>query len=136
MTQRFHRLPIQIRFSDVDSFGHVNNNAYFSFYDLGKQEYFNDVFVRNFAQQEVVPVIANIQANFLLPIFYGDRVVVETRAVHLGEKSFTLEQRAVDATGEKVYCECTTVLVCFSQKEKQTVAIPTNYRKALEEYEP
>lgn len=136
MTEVFHRLPIQIRFSDVDSFGHVNNNAYFSFYDLGKQEFFNDVFTRSFAHQEVVPVIANIQANFLLPIFYGEKVVVETRTAHLGEKSFTLEQRAVDETGEKIYCECKTVLVCFSQKEKKTVAIPQDYRKAFEEYTP
>ena len=35
----FHRLPVQIRFNDVDRYGHVNNNAYFAYYDLGKQEY-------------------------------------------------------------------------------------------------
>ena len=31
----YHRLPIQIRFNDVDRYGHVNNNAYFAYYDLG-----------------------------------------------------------------------------------------------------
>ena len=31
-----HTLPIQLRFNDVDKFGHVNNTVYFSFYDLGK----------------------------------------------------------------------------------------------------
>ena len=36
-----HQLPIQLRFNDVDRYGHVNNNAYFSFYDLGKVDYFN-----------------------------------------------------------------------------------------------
>ena len=35
-----HTLPIQLRFNDVDKFGHVNNTVYFSFYDLGKTEYF------------------------------------------------------------------------------------------------
>ena len=34
-----HTLPIQLRFNDVDKFGHVNNTVYFSFYDLGKTEY-------------------------------------------------------------------------------------------------
>ena len=33
-----HRLPIQIRFNDVDRYGHVNNNAYFAFYDLGRSD--------------------------------------------------------------------------------------------------
>ncbi len=26
-----HTLPIQLRFNDVDKFGHVNNTVYFSF---------------------------------------------------------------------------------------------------------
>ena len=38
-----HSLPIQLRFNDVDKFGHVNNTVFFSFYDLGKTEYFTDV---------------------------------------------------------------------------------------------
>ena len=38
-----HTLPIQLRFNDVDKFGHVNNTVYFSFYDLGKTEYFGSV---------------------------------------------------------------------------------------------
>ena len=38
-----HALPIQLRFNDVDKFGHVNNTVYFSFYDLGKTEYFASV---------------------------------------------------------------------------------------------
>lgn len=33
-----HQLPIQLRFNDVDKFGHVNNTVYFSFYDLGKAD--------------------------------------------------------------------------------------------------
>jgi len=28
-----HVLPLQIRFNDVDKFGHVNNTVYFQFYD-------------------------------------------------------------------------------------------------------
>ena len=29
-------VPLQIRFNDVDKFGHVNNTIYFQFYDSGK----------------------------------------------------------------------------------------------------
>ena len=31
-----HVIPVQIRFSDVDFYGNMNNNAYLSFYDLAK----------------------------------------------------------------------------------------------------
>ena len=71
-----HRLPIQIRFNDVDGYGHVNNNAYFAFYDLGKESYLAEVLQKDFRTGDVVPVVANINANFLFPIFYGDSIVV------------------------------------------------------------
>ena len=32
-----HTLPIQLRFNDVDKFGHVNNTVYFSFLDTIRQ---------------------------------------------------------------------------------------------------
>ena len=67
-----HRLPIQIRFNDVDRYGHVNNNAYFAYYDLGKQEYLQNVLKVDYRSSEIVPVIANINADFIFPIFYGD----------------------------------------------------------------
>ena len=31
-----HVMPVQIRFSDVDQYGHMNNSSYFSIYDLAK----------------------------------------------------------------------------------------------------
>ena len=38
-----HQMPAQLRFSDVDSFGHVNNAVYFSLFDMCKTKYFLDV---------------------------------------------------------------------------------------------
>ena len=121
-----HSMPVQIRFNDVDQYGHVNNNAYFAYYDLGKQ---------NYRTSEVVPVIANINADFIIPIFHGDDIVVETRVSHLGHKSFTLQQRAINrATGLEV-CRCATVMVCFNQRTKQSADIPAEFRQAIEAFE-
>ena len=38
-----HVMPVQIRFSDVDQYGHMNNSSYFSIYDLAKTSYMRDV---------------------------------------------------------------------------------------------
>ena len=88
-----HQLPIQLRFNDVDRYGHVNNNAYFSFYDLGKVDYFNLVLKIYNGKPDVVPVIANINADFIAPVLYGDDIVMETCVSHVGRKSFTLEHQ-------------------------------------------
>lgn len=130
-----HRLPIQIRFNDVDRYGHVNNNAYFAYYDLGKDEYLRNVLRTNYRSTDVVPVIANINADFILPIFYGDEIVMETRVSHIGQKSFTLKQRAINLRTNKVVCQCSTVMVCFNLKKQESALLPEAYRKAFEDYE-
>ncbi|MBO5134013.1 MAG: acyl-CoA thioesterase [Bacteroidaceae bacterium] len=130
-----HRQPIQIRFNDVDGYGHVNNNAYFAFYDLGKESYLAEVLKKDFRTGDVVPVVANINANFLFPIFYGDSIVVETRVSHLGQKSFTLCQRAINEKTGMVVCECSTVMVCFSLKNQNSAEIPADFRAAIEAFE-
>lgn len=130
-----HCLPIQIRFNDVDRYGHVNNNAYFAFYDLGKEAYLTDVLHVDYRKRDVVPVIANINADFLLPIFYGDPIVVETAVSHIGKHSFTLMQRAVNTKTGIVVCRCSTVMVCFSLKGQCSAEVPEEYRRAIEAYE-
>ena len=72
-----HFMPAQIRFSDVDQFGHVNNSVYFSLYDLAKTTYFQDVLGMS-EWGDVVVVVANINANFLMPVFFSDGIEIET----------------------------------------------------------
>ncbi len=130
-----HALPIQIRFNDVDRYGHVNNNAYFAYYDLGKEEYLRSVLKTDYRASDVVPVIANINADFIQPIFYGDEIVIETRVSHLGNKSFTLTQRAVNQRTQGVVCQCQTGMVCFNLRTQQSAELPEAYRQAIEDYE-
>lgn len=131
----YHRLPIQIRFNDVDRYGHVNNNAYFAYYDLGKEEYLRNVLKTDYRAAQIAPVIANINADFTLPIFYGDEIVIETRVSHVGNKSFTLKQRAINTKTQEVVCQCSTVMVCFDLKNQQSALLPDHYRKAFEAFE-
>ncbi len=130
-----HTLPIQIRFSDVDRFGHVNNNAYFAYYDLGKQEYMRTVLGPDVFDTEVVPVVANINVDFFLPVHYGDAVSVETAVTHLGTKSFTLEQQAVLTETHEVLCRCRTIMVCVRRSDGQSIPIPERSRELIEAFE-
>ena len=125
---------MQIRFSDVDQFGHVNNSVYFSLYDLAKTTYMSDVFSTPQLEMMVV-VVANINANFLIPVFFTDKIVIETTTVHFGNKSFTLLQRAIDVETGMVKCECRTIMVVYDMATKEPVPIPEEYKRAICEYE-
>lgn len=128
-------MPAQIRFSDVDQFGHVNNSVYFALYDLAKTTYVKDVLGDSVDWRRMGIVVANINANFLLPVFFDDKIKIETATMHLGNKSFTLLQRAVTEDTGEVKCECKTVMVMFDLKEKQPMQIPDEFKAIIRDYE-
>ena len=128
-------LPIQIRFSDIDSLGHINNNVYCSYYDLGKTDYFESLKAENVSWTEGLIVLARMETDFFLPVFYRDNVVVDTKIIHLGNKSGTFLQqiRKVD-TGE-IMSRSKSVFVAFNAKTGQSMEIPPEWRKAISEFE-
>lgn len=130
-----HSMPAQIRFSDVDQFGHVNNSVYFSLYDLAKTTYIKEVLSGRMKWNEVGIVVANISANFMNPIFFMDNVNIETSTIELGNKSFTLLQRAIDPDSGVVKCECRTVMVVYDLKEQTPMSMPEDYKQAICDYE-
>ncbi|MDH8701626.1 acyl-CoA thioester hydrolase [Dysgonomonadaceae bacterium PH5-43] len=129
-----HTLPIQLRFTDIDKFGHVNNTVYFTYYDLGKAEYFASVFPNLDFEKEGV-VVVNIEANFLSQIFADDQVAVQTAVTKIGTKSLTLVQQVIDTTTKEVKCVCKSVLVAFDIKKGDSKEIPQEWKEAISNYE-
>jgi acyl-CoA thioester hydrolase len=156
-----HTLPIQLRFNDVDTYGHVNNTAYFSYYDLAKTTYMKDIrlhFGLDNAFDSIV--VVNLKADFLSPIFGGDNVAVQTSVHEVGNKSFTLQQQVIaverpfpiqkmvddasdnlplllpsgartDVVHGVVKCVCSSVMVAFDIKTQTSRVIPQVWKDAF-----
>ena len=107
-----HQMPAQLRFSDVDRFGHVNNNVYFSLFDMSKSQYLFDVVV-----------------------YYPEEIYIRTSITRMGNKSFTLHQQAFNNRTKEIKCDCITTMVCFDTKTNKSIPIPDYFRYAVEEYE-
>lgn len=129
-----HVMPVQIRFSDVDQYGHMNNSSYFSIYDLAKTAYMRDVFGDK-EWDNLGIVVANINADFLAPVFFSDDLYIETSVIHLGHKSFTLLQRAVNKASGVLKCQCRTVMVGYDVATKEPVELPDSFKQTICEYE-
>ena len=129
-----HAIPVQIRFSDVDQYGHVNNSVYFSLYDLAKTSYMRAVFGAEDWDKTGI-VVANINADFIAPVFFSDDIEIETAVVHLGHKSFTLLQRAFDKCSNMVKCQCRTVMVAYDTSIKEPINLPAKFKKHICDYE-
>ena len=128
-------IPVQLRFNDADSLGHINNSVYFSFYDLGKTEYFKAVKEKNPELKDAGIIIAHIEVDFFAPIFLSDEIEVQTATLEIGNKSLTLIQRIFEPKTDAVKCICKTVLVSMDFKAQKSVPISDAWRQAISEYE-
>lgn len=129
-----HTLPIQLRFNDVDKFGHVNNTVYFSFYDLGKTEYFASVCPGVDWEKDGI-VVVHLDADFLSQIFATDRVAVQTAVSEIGTKSFRLIQRMIDTKTGEVKCIGTSVMVAFDLEKHESKPLTEEWIQAICNYE-
>jgi acyl-CoA thioester hydrolase len=130
-----HSIPVQLRFNDADAFGHINNSVYFSFYDLGKTEYFNAIRGKQLDAKNIGLVVAHAEVDFLAPVFLTDEISVQTTVSEIGNKSFTLLQRIVEPSTGKEKCVCKTIMVGFDFKTQQAIPISDEWREAITKFE-
>lgn len=121
--------PIQKRFSDVDSFLHVNNVSQQMYFDLGKTEYFSVILKDNVLEKSLRIITANTSTNYMQQIRWQDDVCVTTSVEKVGTKSITIIQRLL--CGERVMTESRSVMVAFDFTEQVSVAVPQSWRTKL-----
>ena len=126
-----HRLPIQIRFSDVDVVGHVNNIVYMAYYDTGKAAFMGDLMGRKVTWKDVDTVVANIDCAFISPIFYGEQIEVLTTCSGIHDKSFRLLQMLREKDTGEVKSVCETVMVSFDPKTQKSAPLNPEWREKL-----
>lgn len=124
-------LPLQIRFSDVDVVGHVNNIIYFAYYDTGKAAFMGELLGRKVTWEDVDTVVANVDCAFIAPIFYGENIEVLTTCTDIHDKSFKLLQMIRNSDTSEVKSLCETVMVSFDPHTQKAAPLNPDWREKL-----
>jgi len=128
-------IPIQIRFNDIDALGHINNNVYFSFFDLGKTHYFEDLRASYVSWTDGMIVVARIEVDFIAPVFYKEQIVVESKITKIGNKSAVFIQQIRNSLTNEVKCRAMSVVVTYNPKTMTAMPIPQIWRDAISGFE-
>ena len=123
---RTYSTAIELRFSDLDAYGHVNSAVYFTYLETARVKLFDDFF-RKATEQGIFTVVARAECDFKLPIMLYDKVIVTLWLAKIGRSSFEIEYRLHD-DNEKTYATARTTMVCFDNVKKSTVAIPESIK--------
>jgi len=130
-----HKIPIQIRFSDIDAVNHVNNAIISQYYDVGRINYFETVLGENFDWSEVLAVVVYTENNYYQSIGQNDKIVVKTRLEKFGNKSMTMFQQIVDEKTDTIKSTCKTILAGYDRINQCSAVIPDNFKKIFSDFE-
>jgi acyl-CoA thioester hydrolase len=128
-----HSMPVQLRFNDIDILGHLNNIVYFSLYDLAKARFLQSIRKEKIDWRRVECVIANVNCSYIRQIRFGEEIEVKTRCLHIGERSFTLQQCLVEIPTQDIRSVCETIMVCFDPATGKSAPMSPALRAALEQ---
>lgn len=109
------KTDIQIRFADLDPLGHVSNNAYSEYFEVGRVHWLSEI-----EGERPSVVVANLSVDFIKEITLKDKLYVLTACIKKGNKSLQLSQDLY-ANGE-----------CVSKSRVTIVGFDTVTRKSLE----
>ncbi|GGA86136.1 acyl-CoA thioesterase [Ornithinibacillus halotolerans] len=94
-------IPIRIRFSETDMFGHVNNVSPFIYFEEARIEYLKSVGIfNNDSSNEGIPIVADLQCDYLKQMYFQDSLELYVKASHIGNTSFDIHYMGVNQNDE------------------------------------
>ena len=123
---------LQIRYSDIDGYNHVNNGIFFSYFEHARALFLHEVC--HWKIMEVGTVVGKITLDYLRPILLTDKVKCYVECTRTGNTSFDLEQYIIGTTKESEtysYAVCKTIMVSVDMKTMLPIPIPETYRAKL-----
>ena len=139
MTDSFrHHTRLEVRFRDIDAFGHVNNASFVTYLEQARVRFLIDV-LRVDVVQSLPVILAALQVDFRSPILFGDEVGIGTRVDWIGNTSLSMSHR-MTARGdgedsERVVAEAGTVLVAYDYETERPIRVPDAWRTAFAAHE-
>ncbi|WP_461790725.1 acyl-CoA thioesterase [Pedobacter sp.] len=130
-----YRTVIEMRFTDLDMMGHVNNAMYFTYMEIARTKYWQHTIQWDWKKTGVV--IGKAGINYIKPIYFGDKISIYVRTSRIGNTSFDLEYIIVKTiNGEEVICsKGKTVCVVYDYATKSPISIPERERNKMIEFE-
>ena len=136
MTDDFrHRTSLQVRFRDIDAFGHVNNAVFFSYVELARIRYLLDVLQPDTGFERMPLILARVELDFRSPIQFGEDVTVETRIDHVGRTSFAMTHRMTAGPDGRLVADVQTVLVTYDYGAARPMPVPDEWRQRFGAHE-
>lgn len=130
-SRRLFTARILVRWIDQDTFGHVNNAAYFTYFEQARVDWLATLNVD--WQKGVGPVVVSAKCDYKRPLSYPAVLEVSLYCNSPGRSSFqTYYEIRVEGDPETVYAYGEATMVWVDVRKGRPVSLPDYVRYAME----
>lgn len=138
-----HRHDVEVRLSDTDAMGHVNNARYLTYVEIARVAYYervtgNPLPIGSHGAEEGM-ILAEIRMTYRSPAFYGETLTVESRVERIGRTSFGMVHRITAPQSRygpaRLIAVADSTLVAYDYTDECPIPVPDEWRGAMESFE-
>ncbi|MFB4166645.1 acyl-CoA thioesterase [Virgibacillus sp. JSM 102003] len=95
-------IPVKIRFSETDMFGHVNNVSAFIYFEEARIEFLKSVglFQNENSNDEGVPIVADLQCDYHKQLYFNEQIWLYVKVNYIGNTSLDIHYMALNDKNE------------------------------------
>ncbi|MFT6396198.1 MAG: acyl-CoA thioester hydrolase [Bradymonadia bacterium] len=121
-------MTIEVAWGDMDAFGHVNNTRYFSYFEIARIAWFQDVGVMPDGEVgEVGPILASTSCRFKVPVKFPDTLTLEVEVFDVGEDRFSHRYTAHSESLGRIAAIGEALVVAYHYKAGAKSMLPTGW---------
>lgn len=124
-------MPLQIRFTDIDIFGHVNNAIYAEWFDTARFTFVKTVLPELDPKGKCM-VMVHLETNFRKQILFEDKVQIETRIEKIGNRSVGISQQIVNLETGDIHADSYGIVSTYDAAVQASIPMPDSWRAKLE----
>jgi acyl-CoA thioester hydrolase len=131
-----HFLPLQTRWADNDVYGHVNNTAYYGYFDTIVNEYLIAAGALDIHEGAVIGLVVETGCKYFSALEFPEKLEGALRVAKIGNSSVRYEIAIFKAGEDKPAAEGHFTHVYVDRETRKPVSLPAELRKALERIAP
>ena len=85
------KIPVKVRFSETDMFGHVNNTVPFTYFEEVRMDFLKSTgLMEQWENSDGMPVVADMQCDYLQQVYFNEPLFVYIKVAKIGTSSMDL----------------------------------------------
>jgi acyl-CoA thioester hydrolase len=135
MGKRHFETPIEVKYRDVDSMGHVGSAVYYDYLQHAYLTFMHALL--DLPLSEKLPhIMVKTACEYVSPAHYGDRLKVCSSVTRFGSKSFDLEHvMKRDSDDTQIVAKAYSTHVMFDYANNASLPVPEEFKVRVERFQ-